>query len=772
MFPHVTDRPSASPLGETTAIATALGVALFVPVLAAVKVLTTPVYVASFHYFENQHSETAAYVLTFLVILPATVMLAPRLADWLEARLGEHRASLARALLVDGMLAALLLARIAPAGGSIVEVLVADAAWAFAAVILIRRAAAHPAPAGGSRLAGLAWPAAGLLAILCLFAFTSIGSISLLGVAVALVVAVALWLAPIPRLGRGPGRAADAAVVLLLALLIPDLVVFSPAGPGNTLQTAFTTRVIQFHQDFYLGPANVVMHGGAMLVDTASQYGVGPIYAIAAWFQVAPFGYGPLVFLDGCLYVLYFGAGYLILRLAGTSRGLASAALAVSVLVLIYNLAFPVGALLQHGPIRFGIPMLVIAGAVAEARMPTRRTAALAVQYAAVGLASIWALEAFAFAAATFLALRAFAAWADEAQLVRAVGRDIGRALIACVVFQAGLALATLAFRGTLPDWRDYFAFLREFLAGSVGDITYDFSAWSPGLAVAAGSFASAAGFLLLVRRGRGVALAHRPLVTAICGTTTFAIVLFYYFVDRSADHVLPYVSFPLVLAATLWLALLAAREGRASRAGRLAFAFAAAVAVLTVSVAWSSVGSRFSHSPLGELAPGGGSLRAALHELWHLPPLHPLTAQGEALLSRYEPGKDPAVMVLPSELQEEVLFRSDRVDAIAIGDPYQDSFAGTWFLDELTHRVDSLQPGTRVLISRPGLQAMRQLLADPDRDPVTDPITTTDGLTWEQEWVLRRIAQDFRFRVIHRDADYAVLELVSRTAGTARASR
>src|SRR4029453_10973224 len=104
-----------------------------------------------------------------------------------------------------------------------------------------------------------------------------------------------------------------------------------------------------------------LLHGGAMLVDTASQYGVGVIYFLAGWFQLVPIGYGTLGVLGGILFACVYAAGYSVLRMAGVGRLLAATALAVAVVVLIYNLVFPVGALpAQHGPLRFGLPMLVV----------------------------------------------------------------------------------------------------------------------------------------------------------------------------------------------------------------------------------------------------------------------------------------------------------------------------------------------------------------------------------------------------------------------------
>ena len=54
-------------------------------------------------------------------------------------------------------------------------------------------------------------------------------------------------------------------------------------------------------------------------------------------------------------------------------------------------------------------------------------------------------------------------------------------------------ALATLAASGALPDWGEYLVYLREFLFGTVGDLTYDVERWTPGLVVGAGYAVSAA---------------------------------------------------------------------------------------------------------------------------------------------------------------------------------------------------------------------------------------------------------------------------------------
>jgi hypothetical protein len=251
-------------------------------------------------------------------------------------------------------------------------------------------------------------------------------------------------------------------------------------------------------------------------------------------------------------------------------------------------------------------------------------------------------------------------------------------------------------------------------------------------------------------------------LTTAICGATTFGILLFYYFVDRSADHVLPYVSLPLLLSATLWLTLVGRARGWASRPARGVTGLAAATAVLLFAVAWSSLGGRVAASPLGKLVPGGQSLPASMKNLWNLPPLDSGTEAGERLIARYFPANRPVPVVIEPEQEEELLFRTDRTTPLAFSEPYEDSFAGSAFLNKLGSRVDSLTPGSRLLLSEASFRVLRALRADLGRDPITDPIVMQKHpLTVPQQWVLARIAQRFSWRVLTRDpAGFVVLAL------------
>ena len=764
---QVADLPAAggarAALAPTLALTVTLAVACFTVLMAAGELLVDPEpRPPPFDLGQRQRLETALYLTAFAVILPAALILVPRRADAI-AKTPNGRALPALAAVLAATLGASILAVRAMDGG-VGAALAATGAWCIGAGLLVARAgrsgAWGPLLALGDRAPAL-WTLAAALTLGSLLSFASLRSISvpalLLGGAAIGTALMAWWRGAhrrLPRLGPRWGLAVDAALVAVVALAVPDLVIFDSTGPGGDPLAAFERSVIQFHHNFVLGPANEVLHGGAMLVDAASQYGVGSIYFLAGWFQLAPIGYGTFGFLDGALFAVLFAAAYCLLRIAGASRPLASAAMVVAAVVLIYNLPYSVGSLpAQHGPLRFGLPMVIVVAAAACARWPQRARAGLAVQLTAVGAASIWALEALAYSAGTFAGIAGFQAWIERGDgRSRRLARRAALALTACLAAHLVLVGATLAFAGQLPDYGWYLSFLRSFLFGEVGNITYDFPPWSPALALGAGYAASAAAVVLIVRRRRELVERERVALTALWAVTVYGIVLFSYFVDRSAAHILPYVSLPAVLAGGIWLSLLMRGALGGPRSVQLAgLAFALALAVLLTSVAWSSVGERFPRSALGLALPGGDSVRAARHALWDLPPLDGRAPQGESLLGRHMPGRERVLTLVAPDLEAEILIRSGRAHQLPFSYPTEDSFASSHYLPELRRTVAELREGDRLLTQLQALDALALLGTSPSRRSFTRAIAVSN-LAPLQVSALQRIGERFRLRVLHRD--------------------
>lgn len=760
------------------ALTISLGVALFAVLVAITLLVVEPAPIPGLEPLsQRQDAETALY-LAGLALVALALLLVPRVADSIARGPNGEGLSLLAALAVGTLAAAPVVARVLPGDGPGGALAVLAAWWAVIATALALARTRHvPALTRLAPHARLVWAGAGASVVALVLAFSPLESISLLPLAVGAAVAaaaLALWIRRdglhLLRPGARVGLAADLAVIVLVVLAIPDLVIFMSPAVGGSVE-AVKASVIQFHQDFLLGPANQLLAGDALLVDNASQYGVGSIYALGGWFQLAPIGYGTLGFLDGALYAVLFAAGYCTLRLTGVTRLLAAAALTLAVVALIYNLLYPVGGLLQHGPFRFGLPMVVVVAAVVQARRSSPSRGPEVAQLLALGLSSIWAFEAFVYTAATFAAIACFNAWVDhsEGARLRWLARRAALALASCAGFHVLLAGATLLFAGELPDWGQYFAFLDALLVGELADLTYDFSAWAPGLMVGVAYGASAIALVLLVTRGAGLSVRERPALTALAGTTAYGIALFSYFVNRSADDILPYVSFPLLLAATIWLSLLLRGALIPSRPAQLGgFALALSLALIAFATAWSGAGERFPHSPLAHLAPGGDSLTGALDRLWDEPVIDPRAPQAETLIERFFPGQRRAPVIISSDLTVEALMQSERANDLPFGNPVQDWFASAPDVPTMTAAVDRLEAGDRVLMQASGLAVVRALEAGPGRDPIDDPVPVEppDNLTPQQQWMLDRINERFELRPVHRDEDgFIVVELNTRRA-------
>ena len=761
----------------------ALGLAAFAVVMAVVMLIVEPVPIVPGGVLgeQRQDAETALFLTAFLLVLPLALTVAPRIADAIAA--GPNAAALPAlsGLLLAALAAAILLVRLSGLldwGGGMGALLGAVAIWWVGAAALLASALGEQRSPLLSRAAGIspqAWGLAGALLLGTLLTVTRLRSLSLPVLALGAVVAVAVLVVVVrgtrlPRLPRRWGLAADALIAGLLLLAVPDLVIFRPEEAGSAAAIAYETGIIQFHHDFLLGPANQVLGGDAMLVDTASQYGVGSIYLLAGWFQLAPIGYGTFGFLDGVLTALFYVAGYCVLRVAGASRPLAASALAIAVVALVFNLVYPVGALPQQGPLRFGLPIVLILAAAAGARWPRRAGAAQMASFLILGLASIWAFEALAFTAATFAAIAAMQAYLRQAgERRRWLLRQAILGAAACAAAHLLLAAATLLFAGQLPEWGQYLAYLDAFLFGQLGDLTYDFAQWSPGLAVGAAYLASAAALVLLARRRSGFVAEERVALLALAGTTAYGIALFSYFVNRSSDHILPYVSLPALLSAALWLSLLLRnREGlpREAREGGLAFALA--VAVLVLSVAGSSLGPRFPQSALAHAFPRGNSFRDALERLWDPPPLDPSAPAGELLLARHMPGERRTVVLVSPDLGTEILLRSERANRLPLGNPWEDSFVISERLPGLRDAIAGLAPGDRMLVDREALRTLAGQRANPSRNPLGEA-GSTRPLAPLQRWALREVDERFRLRAIARDdLGFTVLELRAPDGGAA----
>ncbi len=771
------EAPERAPFGPALALTITLVMAAALVLVAAQLLVVHPPsltgLVGRTGQFNQQRQivKTDAYLISFLVLLPLALLLGPRLADTIAC--GPNREGLgAFAAVACGSLAAILIVvRLSgdlPWGSGVEGVLVGVLAWSVLIAPLVWRLARGGASTVLARLARRTPSVVGVAALLLfgvLLCLTSSSSLRPLPLALGVVAGACVMLAyqrlRLPHLGRG-GLVFDVAVVALLLLAVTDVVVYhAPPGIPNVFGGA---GIVQFQQDWILGPTNQLLGGGAVLVnDPVSQYGVGLLYFVAAWFHVAPIGYGTFGLLDGLLTSLFYIAGYAVLRMAGVRRLLAIAAIGIGVLAFVYHFAFPVGQLPEEGPLRFGLPMIVLVGTVAGLRLPRFAPTARLLTLGALGVSALWALEAFAYATVTYAGLIAAQAWLrSDGDRARWVLRQGGLALAAWVGAHVLFALVTLAGSGHLPDWGQYLAYVHAFLiGGKAGSTTYGFANWSPGLAAYAAAGASAAGIVLLAARRARLARSRPVLLVALAGATAYAVAVLSYTDNRSSTYLFPYVALPLLVAGALWLALVLDRGTRARLpVRRAALACALGASTLLVSGAWPSISSRFSWSALAHFYPGGG-LRGALHRLWHPPAIDPRALELAALARRYVPGRR-LVILLPTlpDLGTEALMRSHRYNLLPIGDPKQDGLVPSAWLPEMRTALARLRPGQRLLIDDSALKIGADLRAG-QVNPLDRPI---DGGWPETEWILQALDRRFQLRpLVHAGDGLIVAELVPR---------
>ena len=777
MDPSATTRDTRARLPAsllpTVVIGASLAVAAFTVAAAVVMSVIEPVTLPpDIGGEQNQTSESALYLLSFAVLLPLAAIFGPRLADRIAAGPNRLLLSPLAAFLATALLVALLTARICAETewGDGIEVpgLLAAAWLALAAACLAR--AARPRHwdgplrlAADPRLGTALWAVAGLGVVAVALCFTAIESLSVPVLVVGLLLAVVAGLRRLPHvpdLPRWAGRAIDVAAFVGLAFAIPDLIVFPQVSDPPL---PFDTEIMRFHQNFILGPANEILGGGAMLVDTASQYGVSSVYLTAGWSAFLGIGYGSFALLDALLTVGLFAGGYAVLRMGGVSRLIACVAMAVGVAALAYNLIFPVGGLPQQGPLRYGIPMLAVVAATFGTWRPQRQGAAWAAQAFAVGLSSIWGFEAFAFTVFTVGALSAFAAWeAPRPERRGLLLRRAAWAAAACIVAHLALVALTLVLRGELPDWGQYAAYLDAFLFGPLGDLTYDIDPWRAGFTVGFGYFLSALALILAVRRRPEMVAANRVRFAALTGVTAYGVVLFSYFVDRSTLLVLPYVCLPLLLAGALWFDFVRRREaGRAP--ARAATALAIGLAAVVAAASAPQFTERLKTSALGHVVPGGRQPGDSLDRLLNLPPLDTRVPAVERLLDETQPGEGRVAMILSPDLATEVMLRSERATSLALAYPWGDSFIASERTPGIREAVADLEAGDRLLLDDAAVAAFAQLQREPDRDPIAYP-TTLGPLAPVQEFALQEIGRRFDLRNLAREDQYVAVELVPRS--------
>lgn len=713
------------------------------------------------------------FLLTLVVLVPAALAAASRIARTLEAAGGPAAVSAVAARAATGLLAILLVSRVAGAlGWSSSAVLVGlIALWAAALAVAVRRASrwnrSTDVLAGGDGARTWVVPAA--LACVSVVAFLSPTLLQPLKLGVSLAIAAALTvLHAHSRRSHHRRRVrwlVDAGAVALVIMTVTDVSAYleylrpdarTVVLDGLTYSPETLAYVQRFHQGFWLAPVNDILHGRALLVDLSAQYGVGVFYFLAGFFQIAPLGYGPLSLLVGFLTALQYATAYGVMRLGGCPRRLAVPAITAAVIGLLLGSLGSPADFPGTGGLRFGLGWLVAACAVLWTRWPGRRRSLQAAAVALVGIASVWSFETFAVVSATFLAVAAFEAAALEpGRRARSFGRNMLAAACCCVFAHLVLAIGTRAFAGSWPDWSTYLAFVRSYAGGLY---VLAVRPWSPGLPILFLHLASAIALAALLARRHRLVLERRPLLLGIAATSGLGIASFGYFVGHSHPNTLLYVALPAVVEACLWVSLVGDRLLQAPRAPRLvATAAGAWLAVLLAISGWPDATDKWRRTALDQAIPGhGGRIREAVPRLWRSPPSDSRAPEAQALLDRHLPKGEPALVITEPELSVETLVRSDRVNVLPIGDPEQDNLVPNETYPKVRRAIDRLPPGTLMLT--------QLAVFDAPVKPLGLRPNSRGRLVRQQKLALDRIRARFRLEEVDRSPrGFAVVRLAAR---------
>jgi hypothetical protein len=431
--------------------------------------------------------------------------------------------------------------------------------------------------------------------------------------------------------------------------------------------------------------------------------------ALAAFFSVAPIGYGTFTLLLSALTALLFAAVYAVLRLSTNSQVVAIAGLLVVVALNVFGQLFYYTYYPSTGVLRFGLAWLVILLSVGAARSARRERLLDFLVLVVVGAAAAWGGETGVYCLGTACAIACINAATLESAprerfgaAIRGVGGLVGASVCGVLLF-TGL---TRAAAGVWPDWGSYLGFIRLYTAGGFGALPI--AAWSPGIALGALYVASAITLVgLIVLRPALVRERHGPF-RAIAGLTAMGSLVFTYFLDRAAPDNLFVVSPPAVVLLFVWVGIAKATLTN-RRAAAMAIAAALFTGALVVAGERDNVARKYPHTALAALLGRSAGVTTQLRSMWRNPVVDPEAAHVVRFVSSLGLGHAPLIVLLLPSVETEVLLRLDRANAVGSSNPCQESLSDSG-TSRVAAGVRALSTGTVLVTSAASAGAGRLL--------------------------------------------------------------
>jgi hypothetical protein len=669
---------------------------------------------------QSKPIERLGYYLAILVLVPLTVTLA-----WRRGRTGA----------TDGRRQFLALATLAATAGILCLVrrfvMPASGRVGMSAVLLLALVAARAAIGLSVRFVPEAWArrsakAAAALMPLLLAAvaapFVPPATRSLADVAVA---AAAGLLAFFAARAYGGGRglphiwagAVDVAVLVACASVVVYL-----GQPTFSLAE---------NQNYFLGPANDVLHGRPMLVGTFAQYGVGMMDALAALFLVVPMGYGTFTIVLGAMTTLLFVGLYVVLRWSTESLPIAVSGVVVVVILDVFGQINGYAFYPSTGVLRFGLPWIVILCSLAAARTARHRRLFDAAVLVTIAFATVWSGEAAVYCVGTAVVLACVDAAVTDAsgrERLRIGALRTARLLAASVGGLVSFTLVTRVAAGAWADWGGYIEYIRLFALGKYGDLPIE--PWSPGFPLAGMYLMSAVVIVLLVLTRPALVRERAVAFRAAAGLTVFGTLAYTYYLGRSHPNNLIHVSPPGVALLFVWLSIL-----RSTSSGRTAPAVASAVAIflgaMIVASESEDISQKYPVTPLAAVTGSAPTPTAELHMLWDNPVVEPAAERVVRFVQSLPGPRTSLTLLVTPNIATEALIRLDRANAAGSSNPCQEAISGRG-AERAAREVRSLRPGAIVVFSE-----------TPQEGGAGLPIQHYTLALMEARFTLREIAHD-----------------------------
>jgi hypothetical protein len=483
---------------------------------------------------------------------------------------------------------------------------------------------------------------------------------------IAIAAACSIALVPVVKLAqrwrRSTRHVLDAGTVSLCTLLVFYL--------GRPVQS------LAVNQNYFLGPIIDVLHGHPMLVGTFSQYGYGMFDGLGAFFSIAPIGYGSFTLLVSALTALLFAAIYVTLRLATSSQIVAIAGLVVAVALNIFGQEFYYTYFPSTGVLRFGLVWLVILLSVGAARSTRRAHLLEALVLVVVGASAAWSGESGVYCLGTACAITCIDAAVLESGRglrCRAAVRGVTRCLTASVCGVLVFTALTRAATGVWPHWGSYLDFVRLYTTGGLGELPI--GDWSPGLALGAFYAASAVALLAMVGLRPALVRERRAMFRAIAGLTAMGALVFTYFLGRAAPNNLFHIAPPAVALLFVWVGIADVTLAN-RRIAAIAIAATMFMGALVVTGERDNVALKYPHTALAALLGSAPSLTTQVGSLWNNPVVDPKATPVVRFVSSLGLSRAALIVVLPPEVESEVLLRLDRGNAVGSSNPCQESLS------------------------------------------------------------------------------------------------